>query len=182
MIGAGELRHRVQVLSAGEGDRWGCWIPLRSAWAKVEDDSHRTIFSSVGLSAATKRFTLRAPAPRPGQVIAWRGDRYYVTAVEELSPGAWYTAVTAAVQPVKCTEGGGGRSFVAFVTEPYVRADRPTDPYAVNVERRVLVTAKNVALKPGRLVEMDGDLWPVRTAHLVDGAKNEYEVERTVEL
>lgn len=178
---AGELRERISLCAPGEGEAWGRWVCCRTAWAKVRDDGHRTIFSSVGLSAETKLFTVRAPAPCPGQVILWRGGSYYVTAAETVQQ-TWATATTAAVHPVQCAMEGGAGEFTAFVTEPYERHDRPTDPYAVNVERRVLVTAKNVALRPGRLVSMDGALWPVRAAHLLDAVKNEYELERVVEL
>lgn len=37
-------------------------------------------------------------------------------------------------------------------------------------------------LTPGPLVEADGTLWPITTPYELDPHKNEYELERTVDL
>ena len=52
----------------------------------------------------------------------------------------------------------------------------------VNKHQRVLVTPKAVRLAPGKLVEVDGVPWPITTPYELDPHKNEYAVERTVDL
>ncbi len=53
---------------------------------------------------------------------------------------------------------------------------------ATNEHRRVLVTPKAVRLRPGPLVEVDGVEWPVMAAYELDPHKNEYILEREVDL
>ncbi len=67
------------------------------------------------------------------------------------------------------------------MTEEYVRHQQQ-EPMATNEHRRVLVTPKAVRLRPGPLVEVDGVEWPVMAAYELDPHKNEYILEREVDL
>ena len=53
---------------------------------------------------------------------------------------------------------------------------------AVNPMRHILITHPAIDLKPGRLVEVDGESWPITMSHRLDLWKAEYELEREVEL
>jgi len=179
MVDAGELRERVQLLTP---DQEGNWRPLRWAWAKEEPGKTRTIFSSVGLSAKTELFTLRRQSVAPGDLLLWKGRHHYITEVIELE-AAYIQVVAGVVTAAQCRrDGPEGATFTGFLTEPYARHETLHEPYAVNMLRMVLVTSKAVELLPGKLVQVDGTAWPVQTAHTLDGVKNEYELERTVDL
>jgi hypothetical protein len=186
MIDPGSLRYPVRILTPGAGDDAGHWVPLRRARADAEASSRRTLFSAVGLSAHTVLFTLRLQSLSPGDMIEWFGQWYYVTDVTR-KERLYLTAIGAAVTPVSCTAEteGGSVSFQAAVTEKYV-GHGMGDTHAESSVTYVLVTPKAAALSPGdRVTLADGPVpgvYPVTGCHLLDGYKNEYEIERKADV
>lgn len=179
-IDAGRLDQRLVVLSLvqeGKAYRWEC---TRLTWARAELSQKTNVYSVHGIGAAGVSFTLRRQEIGLGNALLWRGQHGMITAIRPL--GRLHLTVEAAlVVPSQCEDKYTGTTFPAIMTEKYL-GHQQLEPQAINVLRHVLVTPKAIELTPGRLVEVDGTPWPIQVAHLLDPAKNEYELERTVDL
>lgn len=182
---AGQLRDPVSVMSFSETEGGGFeWARLRKVWAETVPDAKPNLFSSVGVGARGVTFTIReAPWLTLHHAFRLHSSHYFLTSIVPLqdSPGYW-TVKAALVELTPCEDKHTGLgAFPAVLTEKYVRFDEPV-PHASNTLTLVLVTPKAILLKPGKLVEVQGVPCPIRTAHLLDPYKNEYEIERKVDL
>ena len=178
-INAGELRERVSLLDLTEtGGSWA-WAEAGMLWARAEEKTGKSLFSSVGLGASPVSFTVRRRELTLRNALLWRGKHCFLTGIRD--NGRLYLDVEAAlVTPVTCVYRG--MSFPAVRTEKYT-AWRQESPMSVNLLTFVLVVPKAVPeLTPGELVTVAGEAWEVRVLHTLDEYKNEYEVGRTVEL
>lgn len=194
-VEVGRLSERLEVLkftqTAPEADTqegqdppvqpaaWG-WETVRRTWARAELMKKTNVYSVHGIGAAGVTFTIRRQPLGLDSALRWQGQHCLITAIRPL--GRLYLTVEAALVVLsRCRDPRTGESFPAVMTEEYV-GHRQLEPMAVNIHRRVLVTPKAVRLTPGPLVEVDGTLWPVTTPHELDPHKNEYTLERTVDL
>ncbi len=156
------------------------WEPIRRTWAQAELATRPNVYSVHGLGAAGVSFTLRRQPLDLDSALRWRGQHCLITAIRPL--GRMYLTVDAALVVLsQCRNPRTGEAFPAVMTEEYVRHQQ-LEPMAVNSRRRVLVAPKAVRLTPGPLVEVDGTPWPIVTAYELDPHKNEYMLERTVDL
>lgn len=184
-VEVGRLSDRVEVLklqNVSESDTpaaWA-WAPVRRTWAETELMSRPNVYSVHGLGAAGVSFTLRRQPLDLGSALRWRGQHCLITAIRPL--GRLYLTVEAALVVLsQCRDPKTGATFPAVITERYV-GHQQMEPMAVNKHQRVLVTPKAVRLVPGKLVEVDGVPWPIATPYELDPHKNEYAIERTVDL
>lgn len=184
-VEVGRLNERVDVLelqNVSESDTpaaWA-WAPVRRTWAETELMSRPNVYSVHGIGAAGVSFTLRRQLLTLDGALRWRGQHCLITAIRPL--GRLYLTVEAALVVLsQCRDPKTGETFPAVITEKYVRHEQ-LEPMAVNTYQRVLVTPKAVRLTPGPLVEVDGVKWPITTAYELDPHKNEYAIERTVDL
>lgn len=183
-VEVGRLNDRVEVLglvSAHEKDHMvHTWRAVRRTWAQAELMTRANVYSVHALGAAGVTFTLRRQPLDLDNALRWRGQHCLITAVRP--KGRLYLTVDAALVVLsQCEDRYTGTKFPAVMTEKYL-GHRQLDPLAVNDLRHVLVTPKCIRLKPGKLVEVDGESWPIQVAHLLDPHKNEYELERTADL
>lgn len=183
-VEVGRLSDRVEVLSllktAGEDSTAYTWETVRRTWARAELMAKANIYSVHGLGAAGVSFTLRRQPLDLDNALYWRGQHCLITAIRP--QGRLYLTVEAALVVLsRCRDPKTGTEFPAVMTEKYV-GHQQLEPMAVNRHQRVLVTPKAVWLAPGPLVEVDGVPWPVMTAYELDPHKNEYAIERTVDL
>lgn len=180
----GQLKDRAKLLRVQVGESAVKWQPIRPIWTRAERKSGTNIFSSVGLSAQSWEFVLRKQDISVEDAIEWKGEHYFLTDVQELRPG-FLTISAAKVRVVSCQadrhKGDHGLRFPAAMTEKYIRHEDP-GPMSVNVTCYVLVTPKAVTLRPGSLVDVDGEAYEVLCSHLLDGHKNEFEVCRKRDL
>jgi len=183
-VEVGRLSDRVNVLelvktTGVSGTAWA-WEPVRRTWAQAELMTRANVYSVHGLGAAGVTFTLRRQPMDLDSALWWRGQHCLITAIRPL--GRLYLTVGAALVVLsQCRDPKTGETFPAVMTERYV-GHRQEEPMATNTHRRVLVTPKAVRLMPGPLVEVDGAPWPITTPYELDPHKNEYELERTVDL
>lgn len=185
-VEVGRLSERLEVLelrNAAQADApapaWK-WETARRTWAAYELAARPSVYSVHGLGAAGVRFILRRQGLSLDSSLRWRGQHCLITAIRPL--GRLYLTVDAALVVLsRCRNPRTGETFPAVMTEEYVRHQQ-LEPMATNEHRRVLVTPKAVRLRPGPLVEVDGVEWPVATAYELDPHKNEYALERTVDL
>lgn len=183
-VEVGRLSDRVEVLelreTAGETGAVWAWKPVRRTWARAELSAKANVYSVHGLGAAGVSFTLRRQPLGLDSALWWRGQHCLITAISPL--GRLYLTVDAALVVLsRCEDRYTGTRFPAVMTEKYLGRQQ-LEPLAVNTLRHVLVTPKAIELTPGRPVEVEGDSWPIQVAHLLDPHKNEYELERTVDL
>lgn len=181
-INAGELDTRLEVLQLAEkGPRQWEWTAARRPWGKVTlDTKRRNLFSTSGLGARGATILLRRQPLTLHHALRWGEQHLLITAI--VPQGRGYLEVSAAlVELTQCEDRYTGSKFPAVVTEKYHQHDQ-LEPQAVNVAQHVLVTPKAIELTPGRLVEVGGVSWPIQTAQLLDPYKNEYVIERTVDL
>lgn len=177
---AGELRERLDVLTLESTADGHEWIKSRRTWAKAELNIRKNLWSTHGVGATGVTFTMRRQDLRLKDALSWKGQHCFITAIIPL--GLLHMKVEAAlVEPASCEDKYSGVKFPAIMTEEYHKHEQ-LEPYAVNTLRHVLVTPKCIELRPGKLVEVNGVSWPILTAHLLDPNKNEYIIERTVDL
>lgn len=183
-VEVGRLNDRVEVLelrsaSVAPPQTWA-WERVRRTWAGAELMTRPNIYSVHGLGAAGVMFTLRRQPLDLDSALWWRGQHCLITAIRPL--GRLYLTVEAALVVLsQCRSPRTGETFLAVMTEKYVRHEQ-LEPMATNEHRRVLVTPKAVRLAPGPLVEVDGVEWPILTPYELDPHKNEYILGRTVDL
>lgn len=189
---AGKLTERVQVLSfKQDGDAWR-WQTDAEIWAEAELQEKPSVFSKVGLSANGVKFILRRRELTLHNALRWNGKHCFLTYLEEINRR--YLEVRAAlVEPKNCvleeaeilydeynTPIPGEKktvSFPACLTEKYLGYAQ-LEPMAQLESRFVLVTPKEISLKPGQLVRVEGVPYGVQIPHELDGFKNEYEIGR----
>ncbi len=183
-VEVGRLNERLEVLelrdTAQEGASAWAWETVRRTWAAYELAARPSVYSVRRLGSAGVRFILRRQGISLDSALWWRGQHCFITAIRPL--GRLYLSVDAAfVVLSRCRNPRTGETFPAVMTEEYVRHQQQ-EPMATNEHRRVLVTPKAVRLRPGPLVEVDGVEWPVMAAYELDPHKNEYILEREVDL
>lgn len=179
-IDAGALNERIEVLELQKVGSTYQWQRARRSWAKAVLTMKRNNFSVHGIGAAGITFTIRRQELTLGHAIRWRGQHCFITGI--LPMGRLHLVVEAAlVEITACGDRYTGGSFPGIVTEQYL-GHQQLEPMAINTLRHVLVTPKPIALTPGKLVDVAGTPWPIRVAHILDPWKNEYEIERVVDL
>lgn len=180
-IDAGKLRERLEVLELREtqAGAWE-WVSEGRTWGQVTLSDKRNLFSMVGIGARDAQLVLRRRPLTLGHALRWGGQHLFLTAIRPRGRG--HLDVSAAlVELSACRAVQDGTRFPGVLTEKYVRFEQ-ADPYDVNDVSYVLVTPKAVSLTPGCLLEAGGQRWAVRTAHVLDPWKNEYELERKGDL
>lgn len=183
-IDAGQLNQLVRVLELRETSAgvWE-WQEKRKAWASVQLEEKKNLFSSIGIGARDVTMILRRQSINEHNAILWKGQHCFLTSVVE--EGRLHLRVKAAlVQPVECRRHirkKPAEQFPGILTEKYLKHEQLT-PMSRNVLQLALVTPKAITLNPGDLVETQGVKWEVTVAHTLDQFKNEYEIERTVDL
>lgn len=183
-VEVGKLNDRVEVLgllkTTGEAGTAYTWEPVRRTWAQTEMMTKTNVYSVHGVGAAGVSFTLRRQPLDLDSALRWKGQHCLITAIRP--QGRMYLTVDAALVVLSpCRNPSTGETFPAVMTERYL-GHQQLEPMAVNKYKRVLVTPKAVRLMPGPLVEVDGVPWPITTAYELDPHKNEYAIERTVDL
>lgn len=180
LIDAGSLDERVVVLHLSQEGQAYNWKQSRLTWAKAELSTKTNVYSVHGIGAAGVTFTMRRQPMTLANALLWRGQHCFITSI--VPAGRLHWKVEAALVVVsQCEDKYTGTTFPAIMTEKYL-GHQQLEPQAINTLRHVLVTSKAITLTPGRLIEVDGTSWPIQVAHLLDPWKNEYELERTVDL
>lgn len=177
------LDQQVQILQLtfDTEERKYTWAVQRRVWGRVEVEPRRNIFSLAGVGARCISVTLRQyPALTMTNSLCWKGRHLHITAIKDDNRDR-LSIEAAAVEVAQCEDRYEKISFPAVVTEKYYGHDQ-LEPQAINVTRHVLITPKAIKLVPGRLVEVNGVSWPILTAHELDPHKNEYVLERVVDL
>lgn len=183
-VEVGKLSERVEVLgllkTTNESGTAYTWETVRRTWAKAELMAKTNIYSVHALGVAGVTFTLRRQGLDLDSALRWKGQHCLITAIRPL--GRLYLTVEAALVVLsQCKNPRTGETFPAVMTERYV-GHQQLEPMAVNKHQRVLVTPKAIRLTAGPLVEVDGVEWPIITPYELDPHKNEYALERTVDL
>lgn len=182
-VGAGNLSEPVRVLDFRETEpgRWA-WVPVRRAWAQVEQTAKTNLFSKVGVGARDAAVVLRKQPLTLNQALSWKGQHLFLTSITDR--GRMHLDVQAAlVDLVECQADPveDGPHFPGVLTEKYVQHEQ-LEPMSLNELRCVLVTPKAIELQRGHAVSVNGMLWEVLVRHTLDAYKNEYEIGRVDEL
>lgn len=179
-VDAGKLSERIELLRLVKGENEYRWELLRRSWASVELQQRRNNFSAHGIGAAGAELVLRRQELTLLDAIRWRGQHLFLTGIAPR--GRNHLTVAAALVEVRaCRDPESGLAFPGVVTEKYL-GHQQEEPMAVNTMRHILITHPAIDLKPGRLVEVDGESWPITMSHRLDPWKAEYEIERVIEL
>ena len=179
-VDAGKLSERIELLRLVKGENEYRWELLRRSWASVELQQRRNNFSAHGIGAAGAELVLRRQELTLLDAIRWRGQHLFLTGIAPR--GRNHLTVAAALVEVRaCRDPESGLAFPGVVTEKYL-GHRQEEPMSVYPMRHILITHPAIDLKPGRLVEVDGESWPITMSHRLDPWKAEYEIERVIEL
>lgn len=196
-IDAGRLDRLVRVLELRQTPEGWAWAERRKAWAMVEGESGRSLFSSIGLGARAYKLTLRRQGLTLHNAILWEGRHLFLTQIDPLGRGHLEVR-SAAVQVSDCVAqtytqardpakgnrpqrvAGPAVAFPGVVTEKYIGYDRE-ETHGEITRTMVLVTPKAVELDEGDVVTVAGNgagRYHVTAVHLLDTHKNEYEMTR----
>lgn len=190
-VEVGRLSDRVEVLEFRDvskldtqddvpAPRQWEWETVRRTWAQTELTVRPNVYSVHGIGAAGVSFTLRRQPLDLDSALRWKGQHCLITAIRPR--GRLYLTVEAALVVLsQCRNPDTGETFPAVMMERYV-GHQQLEPMAVNKYRRVLVTPKAVRLVSSRLVEVDGVEWPITAPYELDPHKNEYAIEKDVDL
>ena len=179
-VDAGKLSERIELLRLVKGENEYRWELLRRSWASVELQQRRNNFSAHGIGAAGAELVLRRQELTLLDAIRWRGQHLFLTGIAPRGRNN-LTVAAALVEVRACRDPESGLAFPGVVTEKYL-GHQQEEPMAVNPMRHILITHPAIDLKPGRLVEVDGESWPITMSHRLDPWKAEYEIERVIEL
>ena len=190
-MSARQMRERLDVLELRydtDANRYS-WQTLRQTWADAAPSEKTNVFSKVGIGARDVGFTMRHRGDiGPGRMILWKrsGGSEYCFVSAAIPKDRNYDSVHAArVQLSDCLAEANhepqGARFPAILAEKYVGHEQ-LDPLALNVTTYVLVCPKEITLKRGSIVEVDGTPYHVMLGHFLDAYKNEYEIQRTEDL
>ena len=184
-IGAGRLDQPLEVLELRQKSEgtWE-WVPIRRAWAQVEQTAKTNLFSKVGVGARDAAVVIRRQSLTLHQALRWKGQHLFLTSITKRDR-MYLDVQTALVDPVLCRantdEEEPGATFPGILTEKYAKWEQP-EPYSINRLTYVLVAPKVIQLQRGGLVAVDGVNYEVQLAHTLDPYKNEYEIVRTEDL
>lgn len=194
-VGAGRLNQHLEVLELREtaAGVWE-WVPVRRAWAQVEQTTKTNLFSKVGVGARDAAIVIRRQALTLHNALRWRGQHLFLTAITQRDrnhldvAAALVDTVEVLCQRYTTVLAADNRPekkplpeliFPGVVTERYVRY-APEETYAKAQWGLVLVTPKVIQLEEGDLVTIRtgpaAALYNVQTRHVLDGHKNEYEI------
>ena len=184
-IDAGKLNQPLKVLELREtgGGVWE-WVPLRTAWAQVEQTAKTNLFSKVGVGARDAAVVIRRQSLTLHNALRWGERHLFLTAITQRGRGHLdVSAALVAVDTVRLREDETTQAmtFPGVLTEKYARHEQEW-PMSVNELGLVLVTPKPITLRPGCLVEAQGAAWEVLVPHELDEYKNEYEIGRRADL
>ena len=184
-IGAGALSHPLRVLELQETTPgvWE-WVPIRTAWASVEQTTKSNLFSKVGVGARDATLILRRQNITLHHALRWGEQHLFLTSITRrdlnyLEVGA--ALVTVDTVHLREDETTAGMTFPGVLTERYAKHQQEW-PMSINELGLVLVTPKPITLRPGCLVEVRGAAWEVLVPHELDAYQNEYEIGRRVDL
>lgn len=190
-----ELKERITVLDLccdGKNYAWKERIGHGKLWAKVEYPSQRNIFSSIGLSARSIKFTVRKRDDITlHNAILYQEKHCFLTDIKELDR-AYMEILAALVEPRACTVERTGEptldelnrpvygeperiTFPGYLVEKYI-SYKQNEPMVTQVKQYVLVVPKAVKLGVGEIVKIDDVPYVVAIAHELDEYKNEYEI------
>lgn len=178
-----EINQPMQVLQFTKTGAWS-WAPVRTAWASVKDTGKKGIYSSAAQTAPAVTLTMRRQALTQANALLWRGQQLLITDVRtpdrnSLEVDAVKVRMSACIADANKTPAGD--SFPAVLSEQYVNF-RQQDPQSENVIGYVLVTPKEIVLRRGSLVAVDGTPYQVLIGHVLDPYRASYEIQRTVDL
>lgn len=179
-IDAGSLDERAAVLTLTQEGLTYRWKSARLTWVKADLSTKTNVYSIHGVGATSVTFTMRRQPLTLGDALLWRGQHCFITNIAPAGRLHW-TVEAALVVISPCEDKYTGTAFPGILAEEYL-AHQQLEPQAVNTKTYVLVTPKAIQLTPGKLVRVDGTDWPIRVAYLLDPWKNEYKIERTVDL
>lgn len=187
----GELKERIAVLTLEGEDNTYSWGITGNTCAKVEHLKGANIFSSIGLSAKSIKFTIRRRPLTLHNAFRWDGRHCFLTEIVDVNH-KYYEVTAALVEPLVCiverqappTLDDLNRpvysppveiTFPACLTEKYLER-KQEEPMAVSEIRYVLVTPKAVDLISGEIVLVGEQAYTVETLHILDPYKNEFEI------
>ena len=194
-VGAGRLDQPLEVLELREtAEQTWEWVPIRRAWAQVEQTNKTNLFSKVGVGARDAAIVLRTQPLTLHHALRWKGQHLFLTAITKRDrmhlnvQGAMVTPVTCTAKGYTTTVGPDNRpqkaekspvTFPGVLTEKYVGYERE-DTYAKTKRTLVLVTPKAVTIEEGDLVTVTQGpaqaVYNVQARHVLDEYKNEYEM------
>ena len=180
MANSNGMGTRVEVLELQQNGSAYAWAPVEVTWAKATPTNKRNNFSVHGIGAAGVSIIIRRQPLTLDSAIRWQGQHCFITSILPSDYGHLMVEAALVVMS-RCRNPRTGETFPAVMTERYV-GHQQLEPMAVNTHQRVLVTPKAVRLTPGPLVEVDGVEWPIITPYELDPHRNEYVLERTVDL
>lgn len=200
----GELKHRVHVLELQmtkdeNGVERYAWKEIGGKWSKKEDGVGNTIYSKIGLSAKAVKFTVRKDASLSlHNALTSGGHHCAVTSIDDASEWGYQQITAALVTPSECEvvrkvlDGYDDlnrpihndvviKSFPAILTEKYLGNERG-NPQSVSTITYVMVTPKQITLEEADVVRIEKKPYVVQVCHVLDEAKNEYEIKREADI
>lgn len=194
-MNVGEFKDKISVLELIESANMYSWEVIANPWAKAERLKTNNIFSKIGISAKSVKFTMRKRGLTCHNALRWQGKHCFITDIVEVDR-MYYEVTAALVETRICTVERTGKlekdslnrpiygdaeqiMFPGCLIEKYLghTQDKPMTLIEIGY---VLVTPKVIELTSGKIVSIDNMQYTVTLPHTLDEYKNEYEILRKV--
>lgn len=189
----GELNKRIKVMGLSEGSTVYSWVYCYSTWAKVEETTAKSIYSTIGKSAQRVNVVIRTRPISSHEMILLDGYYHYITSIIET--GLYMNLELARVHITygECWRNRRDESrstitrelvnqftFPGIYTDKYIDVNDADHRFAVDTTLAV-VTPKKVQLKTGDELRTPYGKFVVCACHLFNEFRNEYEIKQVSE-
>jgi hypothetical protein len=190
MINPGEFDEKIKILALSRTDNIYQWNDSVSVWAKAAQLNDNRPFPHHRPKAKSVKFTMRKCVLTLNNAVLWKGRHCFLTEIAEID--RMYFEVTAVMlEPKICIASklnvglnslnrpvAGIESKLTFpglLIETYAKKSQEKPMSMVELRYRLTVP-KEIELKAGENVEIEGIHYEVWTPRCISDYSNEYEI------
>lgn len=191
----GQLNERIEILDYILKEKRYVWEKKKAIWSNIEQDQKINIFSGYAKAGTTTLFAVREQEIGMCNVILYQEKYYLITGLKKLD--RMYAQVQTAKLPVydcqytrynpdniildkynrPTNTNPTVTQFQGMLAEKYLGSQAET-PQTVSEMGYILLTPKVIQLEQNEVVTISEGDYVIKSCHLLDEYKNEYEILR----
>ena len=191
----GQLDQRIEILDYILKNEKYIWDKKKAIWSYVEQDQKINIFSGYAKAGTTTLFVVREQEIGMCNVILYQGKYYLITGLKKLDR-MYAQAQTAKLPVYDCqytrynpnniildnynrptNTNSTVTQFQGMLAEKYLGSQAET-PQTISETGYILLTPKVIQLEQNEVVTISEGDYVIKSCHLLDEYKNEYEILR----
>lgn len=190
MINPGEFDEKIKILALSRKDNTFQWNETSSMWAKAEPFNYDRPFSYRRSKVKSVKFTMRKCALTLNNAILWKGKHCFLTDITEIDR-MYFEVIAVMLEPKTCIASKLKMSLNSLnrpvasaeskLTFPGLLVDTHSKksqgkPMSVVELQYLLTVPKEIELRVGECVEIEGIYYEVWTPRRISDYRNEYEI------